>query len=213
MKRIIFIILVAAALLLAGCGSDTVRKTSKPAKYAGFMDLKAGQWAETVTKQGGQNMKTRTEVIESSPDTVKFQIMTEFEGTETLSQFWFDQGSNRVTKFVVKSGNEVMCMDVSQMSDDYIPADGGAFPAEKTGIEHGTYTTPTGKKVTVAKFTSGSGETWVSSEVPFGLVKTMSAGSTRMSLYDFGTIGAKSRIDKEDIEDCVDMSEMVSYRP
>ncbi|MBU2561337.1 MAG: hypothetical protein KKD17_03490 [Nanoarchaeota archaeon] len=213
MRHFVIILVVAAMLALSGCagGQTEAKPTAKPAKYAGFMDLKAGQWAEVVTKSGGETVKTRTEVIESSPSLAKFQIITEADGQETVAQFWLDRREGKPTKYLVKSGEEVMCLDVSQMPKGAVPSEGGAYPSDKPGITHGTYPTPTGKEVTVAKFTTSSGEIWVSSEVPFGLVKTVSNGKTVSSLYDFGTIGAKSRIDEADAEDCRDMSEEVSY--
>ncbi|MBN1543854.1 hypothetical protein JW898_00150 [Candidatus Woesearchaeota archaeon] len=200
------IILFIALLLLSGCGSGAkpAATSANPVKYSGFMELKAGQWVETVSKHDGQTIKTRTEVIENSPSVAKFQIITEIGGEETVAQFWLDRTKGKPTKYLIKSGGDVMCLDVSQMPEGSVPSDGGSYPADRQGITHGTYSTPTGKEVTVARFTTADGEAWVSSNVPFGLVKVVQEGRTVMSLYDFGTIGAKSRIEQSDIDSCED---------
>ncbi|MBW2972036.1 hypothetical protein KY359_03290 [Candidatus Woesearchaeota archaeon] len=213
MRQLAIVLLVVSLLVLSGCGGSTktVTPTAKPTKYEGFMDWKAGMWAETVTKSGGQTVKTRMELIENSPGLAKFQMVTDVEGQETIAQMWIDRKTDTVTKYIMKNGDQVLCMDASQFPSTSQPSEGDSYPADKPGITHGKYTTPTGKEVTVAKFAATGGEAWVSSEVPFGMVKLMQGEKTLMSLYDFGTIGARSRIDKEDVESCQDMGSAAAY--
>lgn len=81
-----------------------------------------------------------------------------------------------------------------------------------TSLGTGTYTTPTGKTVSVNKYKydkSGmTGEYWYSSQVPFVIVKsetnTTVVGrevNTKMELQDFGT-GATSAFAQKDFEKC-----------
>jgi hypothetical protein len=209
-RRLLIFILAVTAMLLFGCSGDA--KVSKPAeakpKYSGFPDLKAGMWTETVTKSGSQKVTIRTELIENAPSLSKFQVTADVDGQEVVSQIWTDSDGN-VKKYIIKQGSDVMCMDISQVPGDYVPETGDSYPP-KTGVSLGTYTTPTGKKVNVAKFSTSSGEAWVSSDVPFGMVKLVSNDKTLLSLYDFGLIGAKSRIDVDDIADCTDMTNVVT---
>jgi hypothetical protein len=97
----------------------------------------------------------------------------------------------------------------AQCPNDAVPSEGGAYPADKPDLKYGTYTTPTGKTLAVAIYTTAQGESWVSSEVPFGIVKMISGGKTVMELQDYGTIGAKSLITDSEVENCQDLSAMM----
>lgn len=194
------IVLLVLAMLLLGCAAPKGGlPEEKKDPYSGFMDLKAGQWAETVlvTSQGRVNL--RTEVIENSPDMVKYQIQT---GETEISQIWYDKQKERAAMYIVKSGGDVWCMDASDAPMSYVGSDDDAYPADKPGIGQGVYTTGAGDMVRVAKFHGENNEVWVSSEVPFGIVKMVVGGKTTMQLYDFGTIGAKNLIDPADLEKC-----------
>jgi len=81
-----------------------------------------------------------------------------------------------------------------------------------TSLGTGTYTTPTGKTVSVNKYKYDKagmiGEYWYSSQVPFVIVKsetnTTVVGrevNTKMELQDFGT-GATSAFAQKDFEKC-----------
>ena len=71
---------------------------------------------------------------------------------------------------------------------------------------YGTYRVPgNGQTVDVAKFTSEGVETWVSSEVPFGMVKVIDSGTETMSLVNFGLSGAARDISKAEMENCLEI--------
>jgi hypothetical protein len=99
-------------------------------------------------------------------------------------------------------------MDVSQSS--YQPPQTGtpsSYDPNLPDMSYGTYTTPTGKTVNVAKFKQQAGEGWVSSQVPIGMVKAIDAsGKTTMYLYDFGTSGAHRDISGAEMENCTQVS-------
>jgi hypothetical protein len=217
MKKVLLIMLVVSLLLIAGCkanGSEagTAAKSvaGSSAKYSGFMEWKAGMWAETVSKQGGQTVTMRTELIENSPTLSKFQTTTDVGGQESVMQIWMNPSTKKATKYVVKTGGQVLCMNIKDVPQDNVPSKGDSYKADVPGWTIGTYTTPTGKTLAVAKFSQEAGEYWVSSEVPFGMVKVVQDGKTVLSLNDFGTIGAKSKISDAEVEGCTDMSALAS---
>ncbi len=187
------------SIMLFGCSAQSDSDYKEPAKYSGFMELKAGQWAETVMKGSQGTMKMRVELIENSPDLAKYQIIT---GEEEVSQIWYDKKAKKAVLYVLESGDNVICVDVDQAPMSYITSDDTAYPADKPDMESGIYTTPTDKEVVVGKFLGSANEVWVSSEVPFGIVKIIHNGQITMQLYDFGTIGAKSLIDSADVAKC-----------
>lgn len=204
-NKALFAFIMISVLLLAGCATDTTtskKKVSEP-DYTGFMELKAGQWTEMVSKGVSGKVTTRTEVLEHSPSLSKIQVTTGEGAGTVIAQIWIDMQSGEASKYVVKAGGKVSCHDASGVPDDYVPSDGKQFDPD-VRFTYDIYNTPTGKDVAVAKFSSASGETWVSSEVPFGIVKVMMEGETVSSLYDFGTIGARSSISDDELEGCDD---------
>ncbi|MFC1742184.1 hypothetical protein ACFL3V_06630 [Nanoarchaeota archaeon] len=213
-KRVfsISLIILIAALLLTGCAEDiktskkTAKKTASSADYTGFMDLKAGQWTETVSRAAGEKITTRIEVLEQSPSLNKFQITTGPADEKIIAQVWIHPINKIATKYVVKAGGDVTCYDMEDVPDGYVPAEQGSYDIDRVKPTYDIYTTPTDKEVSVAKFKTSKGEIWLSSEVPFGLVKMMTDGDTISSLYDFGSIGAKSMISAQEIDDCRDLS-------
>jgi hypothetical protein len=192
------------SLLAAGCsGKEPAapqNEAEEPAGYSGFMELKAGMWSEMNVKSGTATSIMRTELIENSPSESRFQVTTNAGGRETVSQIWIDRNTGRPTRYAVKSGNTVSCPDASKVPKSQLPANADLYP-ENPSLETGMYSSE-GKKVSYVKFAKSGTETWVSSEVPFGVVKVVSAGKTIMSLHDFGIIGAKSMISEKEISGC-----------
>lgn len=203
MKKVIGVVvaLLLAITLLAACDDGT------SSGYTGFMAPAAGQWTEYVYTNGEES-HLKMEFI--GQDTVDGKTCTGFEMTmsgeeEIIMQIWTETATGQAVKYVVKTGDEVMCMDVSH--SPYEPPETetpGTYEPNLPDITYGTYTTPTEKTVNVAKFAIGGGETWVSSQVPFGMVKVVDASEeTTMYLYDFGTTGAQRDISKAEMEDCI----------
>jgi len=200
------VIVVGVALLLAITLLPACDDTSSG--YTGFMATAAGQWAEYVMSGNGEESHLKMEYI--GQDTVDGKTCTGFEMTmsgeeEIIAQIWTETATGQAVKYVVKQEEEVICMDVSH--SPYEPPETetpGAYEPNLPDITYGTYTTPTGKTVNVAIFAIGGGETWVSSQVPFGMVKVVDASEeTTMYLYDFGTTGAQRDISKAEMEDCI----------
>ena len=203
MKKVIGVVV---ALLLAITLSPACDDTTSG--YTGFMAPATGQWAEYVYTNGEES-HLKMEYI--GQDTVDGKTCTGFEMTvsgeeETIMQIWTEDATGQAVKYVVKMGGQVICMDVSQ--SPYEPPETetpGEYEPDLPDITYGTYTTPTGKTVNVAKFAIDGGETWVSSQVPFGMVKVVDASEeTTMYLYDFGTTGAQRDISKTEMENCIE---------
>jgi len=193
--------LLLAITLLPAC-DDT------QSGYTGFPAPAAGQWAEYIITTGGES-HLKMEYI--GQDTVDGKTCTGFEMTmsgeeETIMQIWTETATGQAVKYVVKMGDEAICMDVSE--SPYEPPETetpGTYDPNLPNISYGTYTTPTGKTVNVAKFAAGGGEVWVSSQVPFGMVKVIAdGGQTPTSLYDFGMTGAQRDISKTEMENCIE---------
>jgi len=184
-----------------------------PSEYTGFMLPAEGQWVEYVMADEGEDFHQKMEHI--GQDTVDGKTCIGFEMTmampqqgETIVQMWTDAATHQLVKYVMKTGGQVICMDVSQ--SPYEPPETetpGQYNPSLPDISYGTYTVPgTGETVTVAIFESGPGdEVWVSSQVPFGTVKVIASGTTTMSLYNFGTSGAHRDISKVEMENCMEM--------
>ncbi|NWF77054.1 MAG: hypothetical protein HXY36_00380 [Chloroflexi bacterium] len=203
MKRttgIVVVLLLATALLPACHGT--------PSGYTGFMAPAEGQWAEYVLSNNGEEYHQRMECI--GQDTVDGKTCTGFEITmseqeEMIMQIWSDTATGEVVKYVVKMGDQVMCMNVGQSPEPPETETPSEYDPNLPDISYGTYTTPTVKTVNVAKFTTQS-EVWVSSQVPFGMVKVIDDnGETTMYLYDFGLTGAHRDISKTEMENCIPM--------
>jgi hypothetical protein len=194
----IVVALLLAIILLPACDDTT-------SGYTGFIAPAEGQWAEYVISTNGEESHQKMEYI--GQDTVDGKTCTGFEMTfseqeETIMQIWTEVATGQAIKYVVKMGDQVMCMNVGQSPEPPETETPNEYDPNLPNISYGTYTTPTGKTVNVAKFATGS-EVWVSSQVPFGMVKVIDdSGETTMYLYDFGTTGAQRDISKTEMENC-----------
>jgi hypothetical protein len=197
---------VVVALLLAITLLPACEET--PSGYTGFMEPAAGQWAEYVTSTEGEESHQKMEYI--GQDTVDGKTCTGFEMTmsgqeDAIMQVWTETATGQAVKYVVKMGDQVMCMNVGQSPEPPETETPSEYDPNLSDISYGTYTTPTEKTVNVAKFAIGGGEAWVSSQVPFGTVKVIdNSGKTTMYLYDFGLAGAQRDISKTEMENCIE---------
>jgi hypothetical protein len=226
MKKVIgvMVALLLAITLLPACGPSVPpaspspspsptpsEEGGAPSSYTGFMTPAAGQWVEYDIPTDGEVSRQKMEYI--GQDTVDGKTCTGFEMTmtvsgqgETIVQIWTDVATQQAVKYVMKMQGQVLCLDLSQSPQPPQTGTPGQYDPNLTNISYGTYTTPTQKTVDVAKFAVGGGEGWVSSQVPFGMVKAIDAsGKTIMSLYDFGTSGARRDISEQEMENCMQM--------
>lgn len=225
MRRVfgIVIALLLAITLLPACGPGEGGEGGAgeggmppgggtPSEYTGFMLPSEGQWVEYVMADEGENFHQKIEHI--GQDTVDGKTCIGFEMTmampqqgETIVQMWTDAATHRLVKYVMKTGGQVICMDIAQ--SPYEPPETetpSQYNPSLPDISYGTYTIPgTGGTVTAAIFDVPGGEVWVSSQVPFGTVKVIASGTITMSLYNFGTSGAQRDISKAEMENCMEM--------
>jgi hypothetical protein len=193
--------LLLAITLLPACDDDA------QSSYTGFMEPAAGQWVEYVIPNGEES-HLKIEYI--GQDTVDEKTCTGFEMTtsepeEMIMQVWTETATGQVVKYVMKMEDQVICMNVGESPELPETETPGEYDPGLPDITYGTYTTPTGKTVNVAKFATES-EVWVSSQVPFGLVKEINdSDETTLYLYDFGTTGAQRDISKTEMENCIEI--------
>jgi hypothetical protein len=194
--------LLLAITLLPACDDTT-------SGYTGFIAPAEGQWAEYVISTDGEESHQKMEYI--GQDTVDGKTCTGFEMTvseqeENIMQIWTETATGQAVKYVVKMEDQVICMNINQSPELPGTETPSEYDPNLPNISYGTYTTPTGKTVNVAKFAIDGGETWVSSQVPFGTVKVIDdSGETTRYLYDFGMTGAQRDISKTEMENCTQM--------
>ena len=184
--------------------------------YTGFMKLNPGAWSEVVMSGGNSGKEVHRKVVYAGEAKIngKDAQGIEFEIAQgpnnMIAQIWLEKGNYKPVRYVAKMQGQVFCVDPSLL-ESYFTREGRPsletpeeYKPTKPDISYGTYTTPTGKTVNVAKFKSEEGgEVWVSSEVPFGFVKTIdSQGNEALYLYDFGLSGGKIQITPSEAENC-----------
>lgn len=188
--------------------------------YTGFLNPKLGAWSDIVfVDQGGKKSLQRS--IFLGKKTIEGVLTYGIEidsnvsdNTNSILQIWLDKKSDKAVKIVSKSkkNNEVVCINESFMKllvpsfESFLPA---AFtPARYSSVNqytYGTFTTETQKTIQVAKFIDENKiEMWISSEVPFGIVKAVNTENNKIVAYlrDFGLSGAKPKISETEIVNC-----------
>lgn len=218
MKKVVGVVvaLLLAITLLPACGQGGAGGGGggggAPPSYTGFVAPTEGQWAEYVVSSNGEEYHQKMECI--GEDTVDGKTCIGFEmtmavpqGGESIVQMWTEAATHQMVKYVMKMEDQVICMNIGQSPEPPEAETPSSYNPNLPNISYGTYTTPTGKTVNVAKFTVDGGEGWVSSQVPLGMVKAIDpSGEVGMYLYDFGTSGAHRDISKTEMENCTSMS-------
>ncbi|WP_457568118.1 hypothetical protein [Desulfurobacterium sp.] len=178
--------------------------------YSGFKTLKKGDWSEYVLVQNGK--KGTLTYIYSGKTKINGRTISivEFSGTygnmRGTVQMWLDEKDQPVKTIIKTANGQLMCFRGSsgmgpQTDENPHTKTPEEFKPTKPEIRFGTYKTPTGKVIPVAIFKTETGETWVSSTVPFGIVKQIENGKTTMYLRDFGT-GKKPKISPDEAKNC-----------
>ncbi len=196
----------------AGPGQASATSSTSPGTtYTGFMEAEPGQWVEYDISTSSGSIRQRMEYIGTdSIDGVSANVfeMKSGNGLDSMGSFqvWVDSSTQKIVKYAGKFQDKVLCLDVKSFSAD-VPSPGG----DKTPAGYGPtaassygYTTPTGKTVPIVKHITEDVEVWVSSEMPFGIVKTvdLKTGKDIMSVYDYGLSGAKRTITKQELQSC-----------
>lgn len=189
--------------------------------YTGFYRPQEGGWAELIIKdeEGKESLQRSIYLGETTIEGVlSYGVEVDanlWDNKGVILQIWYDESSDEIVKMVskMKQGKEVTCVSANLMElifpafKDYLPS---VFTPPKyssvNDYNYGTYTTESGKTVQVAKFIDEyQTEIWVSSEVPFGIVKGvyLPTKTTVVRLRDFGLSGAKPVISKTEMMNCI----------
>ncbi|WP_027720009.1 MULTISPECIES: hypothetical protein [unclassified Desulfurobacterium] len=204
MKKIGYII---SAFLFLVFGTKAIASA-----YTGFKPLKKGDWSKyTIISEDGK--KTTLTYIYGGKEKVNGKTINivEFSGRygknmAGIIQLWLDEKDQPVKTIMKTPDGQLICFAGGstmgpQVQENPHTKTPEKFKPTRPKIHFGTYKTPTGKKVPVAIFKTETGETWVSSNVPFGIVKQVENGRVTMYLKDFGT-GRKTKIPLDEAKSC-----------
>ena len=188
--------------------------------YSGFLKPEQGAWSEMVfiDEENIENLQRSVylgeKIIDNIPAYgVEMELIVSSDKS-AITQVWLDNKSDKTIKIAskLKGKDEVVCVDDTLMKI-LIPSFDSLLPAVKTPVKYGstnkytysTFTTKTGKTIQIAKFVDENNiEIWMSSEVPFGIVKVVDNKTGKIISYlrDFGLTGARAKISEAEIINC-----------
>lgn len=197
-----------------------IRGRSDQGTYTGFLKPEEGAWSEIMN--GAEDLQRIVYLGEKTVHNVRSygveikSIVSENESAVT--QIWRDKKSDEIVEIVskLKGKNEVICVDDSLM-EILMPSFSALLPAIKTPEKyssnkrytHSTFTTKAGKIIQIAKFIDENNVgIWISSEVPFGIVKIADneTGEITAYLQDFGLSGGEPKISEWEMDNCKKMN-------
>jgi len=188
--------------------------------YTGFHRPQQGGWSELiiVDEEGRQSLQRSIYLGQANIEGVlAYGVETDsnvLDNSGSILQVWYDENSDEIIKMVSKNkqGEDVICVSQSLMElimpgfEAYLPS---VFTPDKyhsmIDYTYGTFTTETGKTVQVAKFIDEyQTEIWVSSEVPFGVVRGvfLPTNLTVVNLRDFNLSGRTPVISLSETMNC-----------
>lgn len=188
--------------------------------YNGFLTPIEGAWSEVIN--GAEDLQRSVYLGERIVNNilaygVEMELIVS-KDKNVVTQVWRDKKSDEIVEIVtkLKGENEILCIDDSLIRA-LIPTFDSSLPVIKTPEEYGldnkytydTFTTKTGKTVKVAKFIDENNmEIWLSSEVPFGIVKIIDwssgteTGEIMAWLQDFDLIEGEQKISETEMANC-----------
>ena len=213
------IIAIVTVLFIRSRGNVPTIPTDGGA-YSGFLKPEQGAWSEIVfiDEDNVENLQMSVYLGEKIIDNIPaYGIEMELivsNDKSAITQVWLDKKLNKTVKIVskLKGKDEVVCIDDTLMRI-LIPSFDSLLPAVKTPVKYGstnkytysTFTTKTGKTIQIAKFVDENNiEIWISSEVPFGIVKVVDNKTGKIISYlrDFGLTGARAKISEAEMINC-----------
>ena len=189
--------------------------------YTGFLKPQKGAWSELmiIDDEGNQSLQRSIYLGESTIEGVRaYGVETDpnvLDSDGSVLQVWYEYSTDEIFKIAskAKKEKEVTCINVSLMKtlfptlDMYLPTI--VTPDKYSSINdytYGSFTTETNKTVKIAKFIDDyETEIWLSSEVPFGVIKGvfLPTNLTVVYLRDFDLFGAAPIISEAQINNCV----------
>jgi len=195
-----------------------IRNMDNQSIYTGFLKPEVGAWSEIMN--GAEDLQRLVYLGEKNIHNISaygVEIESIVSGNKgAIIQVWRDKESNEIVEIVskLKGENEVICIDDSLMRI-FMPSFDLSLPAIKTPVEYSlnnkyaydTFTTKTGKTIQIAKFIDENNmDVWLSSEVPFGIVKMIDrnseSGEIMAWLQDFDLSGAEAKISEAEMLNC-----------
>ena len=189
--------------------------------YTGFLKPQKGAWSELViiNEEGSESLQRSIYLGEKTVEGVRaYGVETDpnvLDSSGSVLQVWYEYSTDEIIKIASKGKKEkeVICINVPLMQtlfptlEAYLPTI--VTPDKYSSVNeytYGAFTTETGKTVQVAKFVDTyKTEIWLSSEVPFGVIKGvfMPTNKTVVYLHDFDLFGAVSMISEAKMTNCV----------
>lgn len=175
--------------------------------YKGFKTMQKGDWAKwrIYDKQITTLMYifAGREVLEGK-SVSGIELSKIEEGQEQVIQIWFTDDGKAI-KYVIKVPQGVFCMPISPVENENLPSTSTPDEYEpqrivKLRYELGKHTVG-GKVINVVKIFMDKNETWISGDVPFGMVRVLIEGKTVMDLLDFGS-GLSLKISFNEVLNC-----------
>jgi len=220
----LIILSVGLALVLILMIVSSTRDRSNQNIYTGFLKPAEGAWSEIMNgAEQSQRMVYLGEKVVHNVLAYGIEIESIVSENESaITQVWRDKESNEIVEIAAKleGQNETICVDASLMGI-LIPSFDTLLPAIETPEKYDSkneyiydaFTTKTGKTIQIAKFIDENNmEIWLSSEVPFGIVKIIDwiekteTGEVMVWLQDFGLSGGKPKISENEILNCKKMN-------
>jgi len=189
--------------------------------YTGFLKPQKGAWSELViiNEEGNESLQRSIYLGEKTLEGIRsYGVETDpnvLDSSGSVLQVWYEYSTDEIIKIASKEkkGKEVTCINVSLMKtlfptlEAYLPTI--VTPDKYSSMNKYTYktfTTETNKTIQVAKFIDTyETEIWLSSEVPFGVIKGVFVPTNKTIVYlrDFDFFGAVPIIFENQIANCV----------
>ncbi|HZI95831.1 MAG TPA: hypothetical protein VFD40_01440 [Candidatus Paceibacterota bacterium] len=223
---IILAVILLAALVLILILSNKKNKVDltyggwETSIYTGFLKPQKGAWSELVIidEEGNKSLQRSIYLGEKTIEGVRaYGVETDpnvFDSGGSVIQVWYEYSTDEIIKIAngAKKGKEVTCIN-ALLLETLFPTLKAYLPTIVTPDKYssmneytyGTFTTETNKTIQVAKFIDAyETEIWLSSEVPFGVIKGvfMPTNKTVVYLRNFDFSGAVPIISGTQMTNC-----------
>jgi len=188
--------------------------------YIGFLKPQKGAWSELVIIDGEGNESLQRSIYlgEKTVEGVRaYGVETDpnvSDNAGSVLQVWYEYNTDEIIKIAnrAKKEKEVTCINAPlletlfPMLKAYLPTI--VTPDKYSSMNeytYGTFTTETNKTIQVAKFIdTHETEIWLSSEVPFGIIKGVFVPTNKTIVYlrDFDFFGAIPIISETQMTNC-----------
>jgi len=189
--------------------------------YIGFLKPQKGAWSELVIIDGEDKESLQRSIYlgENTVEGVRaYGVETDpnvLDDAGSVLQVWYEYSTDEIIKIASKEKREkeVICINVPLL-ETLFPTLKAYLPTIVTPDKYssmneytyGTFTIETNKNIQVAKFIdTHETEIWLSSEVPFGVIKGVFVPTNKTIVYlrDFGLSGASPIISEIQMTNCV----------